>query len=84
MDQWTQLVNEDKQILSFLYATLHVDLFYNPIKYHYRVMFQKRKGSKTMDQGTLYENKYKQSCHSCTRHSVLACSIILQVALKYF
>ena len=38
--------------LSFLYATLHVDLFYNPTKYHYRVMLQKRQGSKHMDQGT--------------------------------
>ena len=30
-----------------------------------------------MDQGTELVNENKQSCNSCTRHSVLTCSIIL-------
>ena len=31
-----------------------------------------------------YENKYKQSCHSCMRHSELTCSVTLPSIIKIF
>ena len=34
-----------------------------------------------MDQGN---NQHKQSCHSCMRHSVLTCSVILPCIIKIF
>ena len=37
-----------------------------------------------MDQGTCLENEDMQSCHSCMRHSVLTCSIILPSIVKIF
>ena len=37
-----------------------------------------------MDQRTLLVNKDKQSCHSCTQHSMLTCSIILPSIIKIF
>ena len=39
---------------------------------------------KILDQGTYLENEDKQSCHSCTRHSVLTCSINLPSIIKIF
>ena len=37
-----------------------------------------------MDQGTKLENVDMQSCHSCTRHSVLTCSINLPSIIIIF
>ena len=37
-----------------------------------------------MDQGTYLVNEDKQSCHSCSQHSVLTCSIILPSIIKIF
>ena len=34
--------------------------------------------------GDIIRNEDKQSCHSCTRHSVLTCSIILPSIIKIF
>ena len=35
-----------------------------------------------MDQGAYLVNEDKQSCHSCTQHSMSTCSIILQSIIQ--
>ena len=78
-----------KTELSFLHATLHIDLFYNPTKNHWNISNIAELRSRNENEvkyvsGTYIENKDQQSCHSCMRHSALTFSTIIPSTIKIF
>ena len=66
----------------------HFDLYLTPVTLTFNLPIKRFKWIVTttsrLPASGPDKNEDKQSCHSCTRHSVLTCSIILQSIIKIF